>query len=75
LAHIHKGAAAVAGPVVYPLTLVAGYASTPTATAGAFGTLDITAADVTDLNAGLWYANAHSTAYPTGATRGQIGAQ
>ena len=74
LAHIHKGAVAVAGPVVYPLMLVDGYANTPLATAGAFGTISIMSADVTDLNAGLWYANAHSTAFPTGATRGQIGA-
>jgi hypothetical protein len=75
LAHIHKGAVAVAGPVVYPLMLLPTYTSTPAATAGAFGTLTITAADLTDLDAGNWYANAHSTAFPMGATRGQLTAQ
>jgi hypothetical protein len=75
LAHIHKGALGVAGAVVYPLTLVPGYANIPTATAGAVGTLAITAADLTDLKAGNWYANAHSTDFPMGATRGQLSAQ
>jgi hypothetical protein len=75
LAHIHKGAVAVAGPVVYPLTLLPTYTNTPAATAGASGTLTITPADLTDLNAGNWYANAHSTAFPMGATRGQLSAQ
>jgi hypothetical protein len=72
LAHIHQGAAGVAGPVVYPLTLLTGYDNTPMATAGAVGSQAITAADLTDLDAGNWYANAHSTDFSKGATRGQI---
>ena len=72
LAHIHKGALGVAGPVVYPLALQTGYANIPTASAGAFGEQAISAADLTDLEAGTWYANAHTTAFPMGATRGQI---
>ena len=72
LAHIHQGAAGVAGPVVYPLALLTGYDSTPMATAGAVGSLAITAPDLTDLDAGNWYANAHSTDFSKGATRGQI---
>jgi hypothetical protein len=72
MAHIHKGAAGATGPVVYPLTLVAGYANTPMATAGALGTQAVTAGDLVDLDAGNLYANAHSTEFTTGAARGQI---
>jgi len=71
-AHIHKGAAGATGPVVYPLMLMTGYANTPLAMAGAIGTQPVTAADLVDLEAGTLYANAHSSDFPTGATRGQI---
>jgi CHRD domain len=62
-AHIHAGAVGVAGPIVYPLTLVG---LTPT------GTQTVTPADVIALNAMGYYANIHSTAQPAGEIRGQI---
>jgi hypothetical protein len=62
--HIHTGAAGVIGDVLYPLTLIAG---------GAKGTQAITPADLTALNAGGLYINAHTVANPNGEIRGQIG--
>ena len=72
MAHIHNGALGVKGPVVYPLTLVPAYAGTPMASGGAVGTQAVTAADLTALDAGYYYVNAHSTAFADGATRGQL---
>jgi hypothetical protein len=62
--HIHTGASGVNGNVLYPLTLTA---------SGAAGTQPITAGDVTNLNAGNFYINAHTAANPNGEIRGQIG--
>jgi hypothetical protein len=62
--HIHTGAVGVIGDVLYPLTLIAG---------GAKGTQAITAGDLTTLNAGGFYINAHTAANPGGEIRGQIG--
>jgi hypothetical protein len=63
-AHIHTGAAGVIGNVLYPLTLTA---------SGAAGTQTITADDLTNLNAGNLYVNAHTVANKDGEIRGQIG--
>jgi hypothetical protein len=65
-AHIHSGPVGMNGPVVYPLMLGA---------PGAKGTLTVTAADVTALDASLYYCNAHTMANPTGEIRGQIAKQ
>lgn len=63
--HIHKGAVGVSGGVVIPF--VQGPPNTWTAS------VTVTAAQITDLQAGLWYANLHSSTYTAGEIRGQIG--
>lgn len=73
-AHIHRGAAGVAGPIVYWLangnvpSVIAG-CTDPTPLGGGCGFVP---ADVTDLQAGNLYANLHSTFAPGGEIRGQI---
>ena len=61
--HIHTGAVGVNGNVLYPLTLTA---------SGAAGTQTITTDDLTNLNAGNLYINAHTVANKDGEIRGQI---
>jgi len=65
--HIHRGAIGVNGPVIIPLTNMAG------------GTVwhshqqfTLTAAQEADLLAGLHYVNLHTTAFPGGEVRGQL---
>jgi hypothetical protein len=62
-AHIHKGAGGSNGPVVHPLV--------PFST-NMTGTLDITPADATDIEQGLWYVNVHSATNADGELRGQL---
>jgi CHRD domain-containing protein len=62
--HIHKGAAGVAGPVVFPF---ASYTSPISYTSPA---LDAT--QEADLKAGLYYVNIHTATYPGGEIRGQL---
>jgi len=62
--HIHKGATDVAGAVVFPfntLTSPINYTS-----------VALTTEQEADLNAGLYYANLHTSAYPSGEIRGQL---
>ncbi len=63
-AHIHRGAAGVSGPAVY--TLASSGFTTVT------GTINLTAADVGDLERGNFYVNIHTVQFPGGAARGQI---
>lgn len=63
MAHIHKGMAKTAGPPVYLLTPLG---------ATMEGNQAVTAADLQDLEAGLWYINVHSTPNPLGEIRGQL---
>lgn len=63
-AHIHKGAIGVSGAVVFAIS------GGPAIFAGISRTLS--AAEITDLRAGLWYVNVHTTAYPGGEIRGQV---
>ena len=65
-AHIHEGAAGVAGPVVIPLT--GGVGGVWTVAAGT----TLTSAQYTSLQAGSFYFNIHSAANPAGEIRGQI---
>jgi hypothetical protein len=63
-AHVHVGAPGVAGGVVFALTIAGTRLS---------GTFTPTAANLTALRAGNWYVNVHTTAFPGGEIRGQIG--
>ena len=63
--HIHKGAAGVAGPVVFDLgkNFVSPFSFTTSA---------LDAAQEADLKSGLYYVNIHSAAAPGGEIRGQL---
>jgi len=65
--HIHKGAADTTGAVVIDLgtTFTSPFAFTDT----------LTADQVADLKAGLYYVNIHTAEYPNGAIRGQLSAK
>lgn len=63
--HIHRGAAGINGPVVYPLA-GAGFPS------GHQGQVNINPADLPDLLNQRMYVNIHSTVFPGGEVRGQI---
>ena len=72
--HIHRGAAGVAGPIIYWLANgnVASPISNCTDPTPLGGGCGFIAADVTDLQNGNLYANLHSTFAPGGEIRGQI---
>ena len=63
--HIHKEAVGVAGGVVFPFT-------NPVSSPINYTSVALTAAQEADLNAGLYYANLHSTTFPGGEIRGQL---
>jgi hypothetical protein len=67
--HIHKAPVGVNGGVLF------GFSPPIGTTSGTFSGVvsGLTAANVSDLNAGLYYVNIHSTLYPGGEIRGQIG--
>ena len=67
-AHIHTGVVGVNGGVTFPLTEAVSGSGVWVAAADA----SMTDAQVTTLNAGNLYFNAHSVAYPGGEIRGQI---
>jgi hypothetical protein len=67
MAHVHKGAAGVAGPVVVPLDPPANGSSKGCATAAP----DALTAILADPSA--YYVNVHTAKYPKGAMRGQLG--
>jgi CHRD domain len=67
-AHIHSGAAGVAGPISVPLTV---NATVPLQVAGCVTT---TAANVNLIRANPqnFYVNVHNAGFPSGAARGQL---
>jgi hypothetical protein len=63
-AHIHKGEPTTTGSIVFgfsPVTSPINYTSAA-----------LTASQETDLHAGLYYVNVHSSTYPGGEIRGQL---
>lgn len=61
--HLHEGALGTNGAVAFPLTL---------AGTGAKGSLTLTPANVTTLNAAGYYINAHTALNPNGEARWQV---
>lgn len=66
MAHIHRGAVGVAGPVVVTLKAPVGGKSTACATV----TRDLAKELIADPDG--FYVNVHNAAYPAGAVRGQL---
>ncbi|MEO7169608.1 MAG: CHRD domain-containing protein [Sphingomonas sp.] len=66
MAHIHKGAAGVSGPVVVPLD--------PPTTGSSEGCKPVTAevSGAIASNPGDYYVNVHNASFPRGAIRGQL---
>jgi hypothetical protein len=71
-AHIHRGAIGVAGPVVVPLFVDQSFAGTGDSRGCIQG---VDRALTTDIgqNPTNYYVNVHSTVFPPGAIRGQLG--
>jgi len=63
--HIHKGAVGTAGSVVFPFT-------SPVTSPVNYTSDVLTAEQLSDLNANLFYVNIHSAAFPGGEIRGQL---
>jgi hypothetical protein len=70
-AHIHVGAAGVAGPVVVPL-FAGAFAGTDSASACVSGVSEELIKAIRHDPAG-YYVNVHSNVFPAGAARGQLG--
>lgn len=62
--HIHKGAIGVNGSPVFPFTSFTSPIN--------FTSIALDASQEADLNAGLYYVNIHTAAYPGGEIRGQL---
>jgi hypothetical protein len=67
VAHIHMGAVGVAGNPVFTLEASGPFTSPINYTSPA-----LTASQISDLMANLYYVNIHSTAFPNGEIRGQL---
>jgi hypothetical protein len=63
--HIHKGAVGVSGGVIFPFL-------TPWTSPIVYTSAALDATQEADLNAGLYYVNIHTAAFPGGEIRGQL---
>lgn len=70
-AHIHVGAADVAGPVVVPLFVGASFTGTDSSSGCTTG-VDAELTKAIRQNPAGYYVNVHSTVFPAGAIRGQL---
>ncbi len=72
-AHIHLGAAGVAGPVVVPLGNPTASSTSPTI-GGSSGCVNVSRTLVGQIlaNPAGYYVNVHNVVYPAGAVRGQL---
>jgi trimeric autotransporter adhesin len=70
MAHIHVGLAGVNGPVVFPLFPNGGASFSPDESIS--GSLILDDAQASELLAGNYYVNVHTTTYPGGEIRGQL---
>ena len=68
-AHIHTGVLGMNGPIIFPMTQTEAGSGIWVTAADA----TMTDAQITNLKASGLYFNAHSTAFPSGEIRGQIG--
>lgn len=66
-AHIHHGAAGVAGPVVFPINI-----TTDSTGSVNFTSIALSSAQRASLDSGNYYVNIHSAAFPNGEIRGQL---
>jgi hypothetical protein len=72
-AHIHVGAAGVAGDIVVPLDPPVGFGSGATqVSAGCLTKLDTSLLRDIAKNPGNYYVNVHNAEFPAGAVRGQL---
>lgn len=62
--HIHKGATGINGEVVFPFLT--------TTSPITYTSVALTASQLSDLNAGLYYVNLHTASFPDGEIRGQL---
>ncbi|TVQ07460.1 MAG: DUF4397 domain-containing protein, partial [Bacteroidetes bacterium] len=72
MSHFHRAATGANGPVAYWLESDLEAGEQAGSWAAGENILDLTETDITELLAGLWYVNLHTSAYGPGEIRGQV---
>ena len=72
MAHFHFGAPGVNGPIVIPLADTSMMNPVTPIPTSLIGSQTVTASQASEIAAGDWYANVHSTVHPAGIIRGQL---